>query len=33
MELKFKAKFVTSSKVKIFQNPSLEKINENNDKR
>ena len=32
MELKVKEKFVTSSKVKIFQNPScyiLEKINEN----
>ena len=34
MELKVKGKFVTSSKVKIFQNPSchiLEKINENYD--
>ena len=32
MELKVKGKFVTSSKVKFFQNPSrhiLEKINEN----
>jgi hypothetical protein len=35
MELKVKEKFVTSSKVKIFQNPSchiLEKIIENYDK-
>ena len=34
MELKVKGKFVTSSKVKNFQNPSryiLEKINENYD--
>ena len=36
MELKVKAKFVTSSKVKKFQNLSchiLEKINENYDKK
>ena len=36
MELKVKGKFVTSSKVKKFQNPSchiLEKINENYDKK
>ena len=36
MELKVKGKFVTSSKVKNFQNPSchiLEKINENYDKK
>ena len=35
MELKVKGKFVTSSKVEIFQNPSchiLEKIKENYDK-
>jgi hypothetical protein len=35
MELKVKGKFVTSSKVKNFHNPScyiLEKINENYDK-
>ena len=33
MELKVKGKFVTTSKVKLFQNPSchiLENINENN---
>jgi hypothetical protein len=36
MELKVKGKFVTSSKVKFFQNPSchiLEKINENYNKK
>jgi hypothetical protein len=36
MELKVRGKFVTTSKVKIFQNPScpiLEKINENYDKK
>jgi hypothetical protein len=36
MELKVKGKFVTTSKVKNFQNPScpiLEKINENYDKK
>jgi hypothetical protein len=36
MELKVKGKFVTTSKVKFFQNPScpiLEKINENYDKK
>jgi hypothetical protein len=36
MELKVKEKFVTSSEVEIFQNPSchiLEKINENYDKK
>jgi hypothetical protein len=36
MELKVKGKFVTSTKVKNFQNPSchiLEKINENYDKK
>ena len=36
MEPKVKGKFVTSSKVKIFQNPCchiLEKINENYDKK
>jgi hypothetical protein len=36
MELKVKGKFVTTSKVKIFQNsscPILEKINENYDKK
>ena len=36
MELKVKGKFVTSAKVKIFQNPSrhiLGKINENYDKK
>ena len=35
MELKVKGKFVTSSKVKFFQNPSchiVEKINENYEK-
>ena len=35
MELKVKGKFVTSSKVKFFQNLScytLEKINENHDR-
>ena len=35
-ELKVKGKFVTSSEVKIFQNPSchiVKKINENYDKR
>ena len=36
MELKVKGKFVTSSKVKIFQNPScqiLEKMDENYEKK
>jgi hypothetical protein len=36
MELKVKRKFVTTSKVKILQNPScpiLEKINKNYDKK
>jgi hypothetical protein len=36
MELKVKGKFVSTSKVKIFHNPScpiLEKINENYDKK
>ena len=36
MELKVKGKFITSSKVENFQNPSclmLEKINENYDKK
>jgi hypothetical protein len=36
MEIKVKGKFVTSSKVKNFQNPSchiLEKVNKNNIKR
>ena len=36
MELEVKGKFITTSKVKIFQNPScpiLEKINETYDKK